>query len=205
MDFKAMAAMAAVVLTIPVAAVAETTDAPVRATVRVRTFNYFGVSANDLQIARTHAEGILREAGIEVSWLDCAVDRDPCTQPLDGTDLMLRLGSADQASPSRRVSMGFSLVTSENGEAPRLATVHANRVTSVARGARIDMRALLGRVIAHEIGHLLLNTTQHASTGVMRAAWSRAELRRDAPGDWTFLVDEAGTMRTALAMRQAAR
>ena len=67
------------------------------------------------------------------------------------------------------------------------------------------MRELLGRAIAHEIGHLLLDTNQHASTGLMRATWSRSELRRDKPADWHFLGDEADTMRTALATRQAAR
>jgi hypothetical protein len=59
--------------------------------------------------------------------------------------------------------------------------------------------------MAHEIGHLLLATNHHAATGLMRAAWSRAELRHDTTADWEFLSDEADTMRTAIATRVAAR
>lgn len=87
---------------------------------------------------------------------------------------------------------------------PYLATVYADLVTGVARGAGIDARELLGRAIAHEIGHLLLGTNQHASAGLMRAVWSRVELRRDKATDWHFLDSEAGSMRAAIAVRKAA-
>ena len=169
MDFRTVGAIATVLLTIPMAVAAQTT-ATARQTVAVRTFNYFKVSAKDLQISKAQAEAILREAGIEVEWLDCSIERDVedarCTQPLGITDLMLRIDAARQASgPQQYVSMGFSLVNAADGKAPYLATVYADIVTSIARGAGTDMGELLGRAIAHEIGHLLLGTNRHASTG----------------------------------------
>ena len=35
---------------------------------------------------------------------------------------------------------------------------------------------LLGTVIAHELGHLLLSTNSHSAFGIMRANWSAKEL-----------------------------
>jgi hypothetical protein len=81
---------------------------------------------------------------------------------------------------SRFVSMGFSLVGTP-GAAPFLATVYVDRAESVARGAGIDPRRVLGLAIAHEIGHVLLNSNSHAPSGLMRADWSRTELRRQDP------------------------
>jgi hypothetical protein len=69
----------------------------------------------------------------------------------------------------------------------------------VARGAATDGRRVLGLSIAHEIGHLLLNTTEHAKAGLMRADWSRNELHRKTSDDWRFLEGEATQMRAAVA------
>jgi hypothetical protein len=67
----------------------------------------------------------------------------------------------------------------------------------MARVGGVDGAILLARAIAHEIGHLLMGTTQHASNGLMRAVWSQAELRRKAAADWEFSKAEAQAMRRA--------
>src|SRR5439155_23282002 len=99
--------------------------------------------------------------------------------------------------------LGFSLVNAADGSAPYLATVYADLTADVARRAGVDSRELLGRAMAHEIGHLLLGTNEHAATGLMRAAWSRAELRRDHTPDWQFLPGEVEQMRAAIAKRNS--
>ena len=97
--------------------------------------------------------------------------------------------------------MGFSLVGIA-GAAPFLATVYVDRVESVARGAGIDARRVLGLAIAHEIGHVLLNSNTHAPSGLMRADWSRNELRRKDAAAWHFLDTEAAHVRSAALERQ---
>ncbi len=78
--------------------------------------------------------------------------------------------------------------------------MYVDRAESVARGAGIDTRRLLGLAIAHEIGHVLLNSNSHAPSGLMRADWSRTELQRQDPAAWRFLETEAAQVRmTALA------
>ena len=114
---------------------------------------------------------------------------------------MLRLQKTGDAGRSKFVSMGFSLVGIA-GTAPFLATVYVDRVEAVARGAGIDARTVLGLAIAHEIGHVLLNSNTHAPSGLMRADWSRNELRRKDAAAWHFLDIEAAHLRAAALGRQ---
>jgi hypothetical protein len=172
----------------------------------VRTFNNYGVSADDLLVARTHADAIFRDADINLTWVDCWFrDKEPanasrqCHQPLASNEITLRLHATNPAE-TRFVSMGFSLVSVEDG-APFLSTVFVDRVVLVAKSANTDFRMLLGRAIAHEIGHLLLNTNVHAERGLMRADWSRGELRNNQDADWTFRRGESVTMLAAAERR----
>ena len=173
----------------------------------VRVFDNYGVAADDLLVARAHVNAIFQDAGIGLSWLDCwgrgkepVVVSEECRQPLGKTDVVLRLQAAQPVPGKRYVSMGFSLVNLEEG-VPFLATIYADRVASISRRAGVDSRRLLGRAIAHEIGHLLLNTNLHATRGLMRAGWSRAELKRDSSSDWGFLEEEVATIRTSAISR----
>ena len=98
--------------------------------------------------------------------------------------------------------MGFTLVSRRPEHyRPVLSTVFPDVVALVARDAGVDARRLLGYAVAHEIGHLLLNSPQHSSAGLMRALWSRLELQERRTGDWVFSNAEAETMRLAVAAR----
>ena len=178
------------------------------ATIFIRSYNNFGVPAADLTAAREHAEAVFQEAGLNIVWTDCWVgDRHEaasaaprCQEPVAG-DIVLRLQKTKETDPSTFISMGFSLVGTA-GAAPFLATVYVDRAESVARGAGVDARRVLGLAIAHEIGHVLLNSSSHAPSGLMRADWSRIELRRKDPAAWHLLDSEAAQVR-ATALERA--
>jgi hypothetical protein len=177
------------------------------ATIFIRIYNNFGVPAPELAAAKQDVEAVLREAGVNVTWADCWVgDRQPasaparCQEPVGG-DIVLRLQKRAETDRSRFVSMGFSLVGTADA-APYLATVYVDRVESVARGAGIDPRRVLGLAISHEIGHVLLNSNTHAPSGLMRADWSRNELRRKDAAAWHFLDIEAAHVQSAALQRQ---
>ena len=178
------------------------------ATIFIRSYNNFGVPAADLAVAREHAAAIYQQAGLEIVWTDCwvgdghqpAVAAPRCQEPVGG-DIVLRLQKTRETDRSKFVSMGFSLVGTP-GAAPFLATVYVDRAESVARGAGVDGRRVLGLAIAHEIGHVLLNSNSHAASGLMRADWSRIELRRKDPTTWHLLDSEAAQVHaTALERR----
>jgi len=203
MGWKFGAALAIAVLLTPTVAVGRDFS---RALI-IRTYNNYGVPADDLLAARLHVDQIFNDAGIEMIWLDCWYrDKQPadaparCRQPLADNELMLRLQAPGQAWGRRFVSMGFSLVNLEEG-VPFLSAVFVDLVASISRSAAVDFRLLLGRAIAHEIGHLLLDTSRHADQGLMRADWSRAELQRNNAADWAFRDAEITTMQRAATSR----
>src|SRR5262249_54227570 len=86
-----------------------------------------------------------------------------------------------------------------------LATIYADRVAWLAGEAGADMPTLLGFAIAHEIGHLPLGTNAHSGTGLMRALWSRAQLRRNDTADWLFGRSEAARMRSSVLRLEGLR
>jgi hypothetical protein len=75
-----------------------------------------------------------------------------------------------------------------------LATVYVDRVEELARAARVDVGMLLGRALAHELGHLLMGGL-HGVSGLMRPSWTREEVRRNAAADWMFAGGELLAMR----------
>jgi hypothetical protein len=198
MEWRAVGALGILLMTMPSLSNAQ---------IVVRTYNNYGIQADDLAAARIHVETAFKAAAIGLSWVHCW-ERDTevadnsvvCRQPLKANEVILRLQSANGRPGQRYVSMGFALVNIADG-VPFLATVFADLVRSVSRDAELDFQLLLGRAIAHEIGHLLLDTNRHADTGLMRAGWSHAELRGNADADWAFGLSEVDTIRAAAAMR----
>jgi hypothetical protein len=85
-----------------------------------------------------------------------------------------------------------------------LGTVYEDRVGDLAAQAGVDDGELLGRAMAHEIGHMLIGTSSHARFGLMRAVWASGELRRDMPLDWMFSSKEGSELRRRLTARTAA-
>jgi len=73
----------------------------------------------------------------------------------------------------------------------------------VAALAEIDTGELLGRVIAHEISHLLLGTRDHEPHGLMRGQWRASELARQRPSDWRLTRAEGLKIRQAIRRRSS--
>ena len=85
-----------------------------------------------------------------------------------------------------------------------LANVFYDRVNSFSQGESAPVPVLLGRAMAHEIGHLLLGTHSHSSIGIMRPFWSGQDLRLDASPYLVFTPDQSRQMKTRLAARAQA-
>ena len=56
--------------------------------------------------------------------------------------------------------------------------------------------SMLGHVMAHEIGHLLLGSNAHSRHGIMQARWKRDQLRSIATGGLLFTPEQAVEMRS---------
>lgn len=175
--------------------------APSEDTVTVRTYNYAAVPIERLTLARFEAKQIFRRSRISIDWVDCrvpgSVSGSACTEALlPRRDLMLRLMDRPPTG-DRFVALGESMLDHADRSGV-LMTIDIGTVRAIAAGAGMPMPTLLGRAIAHEIGHLLLGSGEHPGIGLMRARWSTDELRGVKPAHWGFSPREAAKMRQTL-------
>jgi hypothetical protein len=164
----------------------------------VRVYDAAGVPSDQLERAHVTVTQTLHVVGIEPLWRPCR--GNVCVEPPKQDELIVRIVKADERGS--RDLLGSAMVDVE-GHAGTLATVYLDRVECLAGEARVDSGRLLGRAIAHEIGHLLLGTARHAQAGLMRARWLTGELQRDWPFDWTLSDREGAQMRWRLFERGA--
>ena len=163
----------------------------------VRVYDTAGVPKAVLRAALDMAARTLRPADVEVTWVPCSSSSGGrCMVPPGRGELMVRLVRSAPGSPVEADdSLGTALVDPSTGKGV-LATVYVDRVERLARGADGNLGTLLGRAMAHEIGHLLIGRAAHAAHGLMRPRWTRAEVTRNATADWGFEAPELGEIRS---------
>ena len=94
-------------------------------------------------------------------------------------------------------------VLPETGRGSHLYVFHARVEALAAEHPDLNHGTILGHVLAHEIGHLLLGSNSHAPGGLMGARWFARELHRMSQGDLLFTSAEPARVRAALAARMA--
>jgi hypothetical protein len=158
----------------------------------VRVYDTSGTADVDRQTALDVARQALSAAGVHVIFKQCvpaAPNRGPCSEPLIEGERMVRIMNAG-AEPAPRTEgwLGTALVdtVSKTGV---LTTAFADRIARVSAG-QMDQQLLLGRVIAHELGHLLLGVRKHSDSGLMRELWTDEQVRRNKRVDWAFSPDD---------------
>lgn len=157
--------------------VAEAQLGPLPLTVAI--YDYAALPPPVLERAKGVATTIYGRIGVSLTWLAgpqvaAAVPTNTAACPNSPTPLIhLRLlrGSANRRRPTG--DLGFAV------SGGTLASVLVERVEYVAKSKSQDVGDLLGVIMAHEIGHLLLPPDSH-STGIM------------APRIDLFLIDHGG-------------
>lgn len=152
-------------------------------------------------VAMEIVTAMMADAGIAVDWRDCSAggDAHPCRTVRDRHDLVVRIvpTPAGRDDTARDRQLGFAAVD-PSGQGNVMATIYYERVLRTARRTSLDAGALLGRAMAHEIGHLLLRAPGHSQAGLMRALWTDAELSHNRPDDWRFTDAERRRLRANL-------
>ena len=145
----------------------------------VLVYNYGNVPAATLADAQAFATKSYRAAGIELTWEECPISDDDnrrvCSpdQANNGRPLFLRL------IPETMVAGAGGRTDSEEvlGVAyDSFAFVFYERIQSRALAWRVPEYVLLGRSMAHELGHLILGQNSHAPTGLMRRRFAKEDL-----------------------------
>jgi hypothetical protein len=168
-----------------------------RAHITVNVYNYASVPAAILARAQDEAARIYRKAGVESVWLDCTAGlegagrKEVCLRTSGPTGLFLKILPREMAErfPTPDGWLGFAALASAKGDFGAHASIFFHRVEEIqARVSGIGLSAgqLLGHVMAHEIGHLLLGSGSHSGSGLMHIPWDRKQLLRAARGELRF-------------------
>jgi len=166
----------------------------------VRVDNNAGIAAKKLRFAESEAARIYAMAGIYLEWHECPVTAraqsadSVCAAPL--TPSVLRLRIVDSAKLMRiRSSSEASGYTI--GDLVLVQLEYLQKLPTLSEYFR-DL--MLGRVIAHEIGHALLGGG-HSSQGIMQARWGTEQLKLRALSEMVFTLDQEKALQLAVKMR----
>jgi hypothetical protein len=164
----------------------------------VRLYNGSGVSTPNLLAARRAIESAFRDSGVQVVVRQCGPasvsSADSCSESLKPLEMVVRIIDAPVLNQTVHPdACGVAYVIGETNRG-WLATAFSDRITSAAVRVGVDAGTLLGLVISHELGHLLLGSNYHGFSGIMRTDWSE-ELFDRAREPWRFSALEVATMR----------
>ena len=103
--------------------------------------------------ANSRITAIYQAIGVAVTWVDTYLDvPNVCV-----VKIVDEVGADGVNAPPDVVGMGFTNQESGGGTRVRLY----DPIAQVSEGNQLDSAALLGAVIAHELGHLLLPSGSH--------------------------------------------
>ena len=164
-------------------------------TMRVLLLNPAGAPPTVLAGAEAAAARVFRQAGIETTWRHASDGRgNPDMGPAEdlASVIIVNLMSAPMEARVREsaTAVGFAVAGG------RFANIMYERVERLAQGTSTDLATVLGHVMAHEIGHLLLPPNAHSSGGIMNPTLSPLLA---AQGVLWFSSREAAGLRTRIA------
>jgi hypothetical protein len=201
---KAIATCAVAGALVATAIVRASAGAPVALTVRL--YNTSGIAAPELVSARRAIEATFQDTGLNVIVRRCGRPVSPddqidlCDESLKPLEVVVRIIEAPTFSSSldpEACGMAYVVKEVDRGW---LATAFSDRIAAAATRVGVESGTLLGLVIAHEVGHLLLGTGYHSWNGVMRADWPDALLDRSGER-WRFSKLEGARMRQVASIR----
>jgi hypothetical protein len=176
---------------------------------RVRVHNDSRVPEERIRAAEKVAARVLQKAGIEAQWSDCTVvggvarsDSALCAERLRSQDLVVYFVDRLEAhfSWADRPALGYSIIPHTH-EVATTAFVSYTQIQQLSVYTSAGVEDLLGLAVAHEIGHLLFGTNEHANYGLMRAQWRLRDLEAKAWSEFEFTKDQVKRLRAAILVR----
>lgn len=154
----------------------------------VAVAHYAAVDPKTMKEAEGIASEVYRRAGIEIQWVEPSIHEG-------ATKLYVNVLSQDMAEPFSvsDETVGFAIPGS------RAANVIYERIRRIARRRHVASGLLLGYVIAHELGHLLLPAHSHSNSGLMRPD---LDMELAAMRKLRFTADQVALIQERLTVHQ---
>jgi hypothetical protein len=142
---------------------------------------------------------------------------EPCKTPGDGTKLKIRVRKMENVRPVGIPRGTLGNIYFVAGRPTPLIDLWADEAIRVMGGShvsfnqgigdprtRVEMGRLLGRSLAHELGHYLLGSRVHTEAGLMRRVYDQRDGKNSARGCFSLDEDQVAALaRTVSGWRVA--
>lgn len=178
-------------------------------TVNVNVYDYAQINNKSLLAAENETSQILATAGVSVRWVDCptshAVIKDfpACKSAPDGdryTLVLLPDSMADAINKDQK-----ALTTEDAVSGSHRASIFYGRISDRVTGNTAATSVLTGRLMAREIGVLLLGKNAASRSGLLKSQWTTDDLSMDANVQMVFTARQARLIQTELIAEARAR
>ena len=177
----------------------------VGANLNVLAFNYSGASPSIVTQAETEASRIFSQSGIRLAWTNCAAQPNLVSLPVclgEPTPGQIRVRILD-----RQLNNAFQDSVFGFAIAPVFASVYYEsslRLAQTSTNSESDVSTILGCVIAHEVGHLLLGHNHHTVNGIMQGRWEIKQIQQLTAGSLAFTPEQSKLMLVNVHLRISA-
>ncbi len=179
-----------------------------RPKITVLVYDYAEVAAETQQGAEKVATQILAKAGIQTVWQECSqaelLEQPECNRDSNPTKLVLRILPGSKAARAgyrfRSSICGFTVQHEGVGEG-YLVTLFYACIEKTAENTGVAQSLIMGHMVAHEIGHLLLPIQGHFRRGIMRAKWDPKDWQRASREFVLFPGKQAELLRAGVLAR----
>jgi len=181
------------------------TETPV---IVVWVYDYARIPKHTMARAEREVQKVLGAAAVRFEWVECPTSAKEvkvhpvCQERMSDAGLGLTILPTARGVADAYVDRDFGIAqVFNNGQFGHYAYVFYDRVQHTAELTGIPATQLLGSVIAHEFGHLLLRSSTHSKSGIMRAQWDRNDLQNLTWGQLKFTPAEKESIHTEALLR----
>jgi hypothetical protein len=166
-------------------------EEPEGSAIRILVINKMGLPPRDTLVeAQAEAARIYAAVGVRIAWTESL-----STLPR----LTMMIVSNPNAWPERVGADALGAAPAADQGTGHLAYAFHDRIRASAQRHVTDPAKVLGHVMAHELGHLLLARASHSSTGIMSDRWGQFEMDLIAANLMKFTNEQARLIRRTVA------
>jgi hypothetical protein len=159
-------------------------------TLSVRWVDDYGAPKGVTFEARKDAARILAAAGVRLDW-------QQAEEPADLTLYLLARAMLRTSGDA----LGYTAIDPSSASGCNFAHLLYPAIEQTARGSETAVSTILGAAMAHEIGHILLNSTAHSPSGIMTATFGYKQTQQAGKRQLLFTTDQAAHIRAQVALR----
>jgi len=170
-----------------------------RVVMTVQVYNAAGATESEIRKALGGAGRVLRQANVEAHWVECGSSvRDRmgvpgCVQRSEPGLFVLSILPEDPRGGGN--ALGFTVLAGRRNGA---AVIYPRVVSMLKDNPQYADCNLLASVIAHELGHLLLRSSQHGE-GIMKAHWDAGDFEAMKQNRLKFSPAQSGEFGAGLS------